>query len=94
MPGFRLALGTDHGDFLLFFLAALSKFLHNFLIRLRVEQFSENHFFLIGFCPQQFHKFPLGDHSNLHKLSLGQSQNLHQFLIRFLLILGKFCLIW
>ena len=70
------------------FLSAAFQSIHNLQVLLRVEQFPEHFFFLVGVCPEQFHELSLGDHGYLHELILGQSHNLLQLGVGFLLVLG------
>jgi len=88
-----LTYRSDFSDILLLFFASYPQFFHYFLIGFRMKQFSKNHFFIIWFCPQQFHKLTLCDHSHLHKLPFRQSQDFYNFFVRLFFVSGKFCLI-
>ena len=85
MEDFVLAHRSYPSDLLLLRLSPPPQLLHNFSVYFRVEQLPEDHLLIVGLCPEQFHKFSLGDHSNLHKLTLRKPHDLLNLSVRLLL---------
>ena len=85
MRHFCLAYRTNLPDLLLFLFPAVSQFCHDLFIQLCMEQFPEDHLFIIRSGPQKFHKFPLGNHCHLHELILGKTDDLLQLFVRLFL---------